>query len=93
MSRKKRRESRSWWRRRGVVRRAALAGSLAAAVVLVVWVFVSFGGGGGDAMSEDLAMEGEAPSFTLPTVAGDEVSLDDYLGQDVLLLYFNEGLG
>jgi len=97
MSRKKRRESQPWWRKRGIVRRAAIAGSLAAAVVLVVWVFVSFGGGGegamSDSMSDDPAMEGEAPSFTLPTVTGGDVSLADYLGQDVLLLYFNEGVG
>ncbi len=92
MPRKKRRESRPWWRKRGVVRRITITGSLAAAVALVVWIFASFGGGGeGNTTSQDLAKP--APSFTLPTVAGDEVSLADYLGQDVVLLYFNEGVG
>ncbi len=96
MSRKKRRTDRSWWRKQGVVRRAAFSGSLVAAVVLVIWIFVPFGGsgeGGGGAMSDNPATGAEAPAFTLPTAAGGEVSLTDHLGQNAVLLYFNEGVG
>ena len=91
MSRKKRRPARPWWRGRGVTRRLALAGSLVAAVTLVVWAWISFGGGEAGTTSQELATQ--APAFTLPTVAGDEFSLADHVGQPARPLYFNEGVG
>lgn len=35
----------------------------------------------------------QAPDFSLPTASGSEVSLDDYSGEQPVLLYFHMALG
>ncbi|MBI2912915.1 MAG: peroxiredoxin family protein [Chloroflexi bacterium] len=90
MVKRKRKSGEPWWRKRKVVRRLALlAGALVAAAGLTAWALVPRGGGGGDTQY----LREPAPPFTLPTIAGDEVSLADHLGQHNLLLFFNEGIG
>jgi hypothetical protein len=51
-------------------------------------------GGEGGATSERLVREGDsAPAFTLPSAQGPQVSLEQYLGQRPVLLYFSMGPG
>ena len=88
MARKKRKAGYPWWRRR-TQQRLAVAASLALAVGLIAWLVLR---GGGDSGPEEYFVEPAQP-FTLPTVAGEEVSLADYLDRHALLLYFNEGMG
>jgi hypothetical protein len=40
-----------------------------------------------------LAEGDRAPDFTLPSAAGDDVSLDDFANQKSVLLYFSMGPG
>jgi len=67
-----------------------------AAVVVAVGLFglvaVYFGGRGNQRETAQ-NVSGPAPAFTLPTIAGDEFTSADHLGQHALLLYFNEGVG
>ncbi len=48
--------------------------------------------GSSDAGGEG-AMSGQAPSFTLPRLNGDPVTLSAYRGERNVLLFFNEGYG
>lgn len=43
--------------------------------------------------SSSLTVGREAPAFELPSAAGGEVRLSDYLGQKPVLLYFSMGPG
>lgn len=92
MAAKKRRAARPWWRRGKPLRRLALAASLTTALgFLVFWLVAGGQGGSSDDYSE--YMGEPAPTFSLPTISGDEFSLADHLGRHNLLLYFNEGIG
>ena len=79
-----------WWRKAKTLRRLAIAASLALVIGLFAWLVVRGEGGGGG--SGEYLRE-PAPAFTLPTIAGEQVSLADHLGRHNLLLYFNEGIG
>ena len=59
-------------------------------VGIFAWLVVR-GEGGGSGTGQYL--QEPAPDFTLPTIAGDQVSLADHVGRHNLLLYFNEGIG
>ncbi len=89
MTRRKRKGRHPWWRRRRTQRRLAVAASLALAAGITAWLVVQ---GGGDNEPKEYFVEAASP-FTLPTVAGEEFSLADHLGQHSILLYFNEGMG
>ena len=41
----------------------------------------------------ELGVGDPAPSFTLPSEAGEQVSLADYLGEQPVLLYFHMAIG
>ncbi len=43
----------------------------------------------GTSSTADLSVGSPAPEFTLPTSSGEEVSLDDFIGQQPVLLYFH----
>ena len=86
----KRKGGQPWWRNRRTLRRLAIAASLALVIGLFAWLVVR-GGGSGSGSGEYLREP--APAFTLPTIAGDQVSLADHVGRHNLLLYFNEGIG
>ena len=91
MARRKHKSGQPWWRRRKVVRRLAMAAAaLVVAAGLTAWAVVPRGGDGGGQTQYLLE---KAPLFSLPTIAGQQVSLADHLGQHPLLLYFNEGMG
>ena len=78
MTKGKRKSGEPWWRKRKVVRRlAVLAGALVVAGGLTAWAVVPRGGGGS---GDTQYLREPAPPFTLPTIAGDEVSLKDHLG-------------
>ena len=85
----KHRGSQPWWLKRRTQRRLALAASLAVVIGVLAWLVVRGEGEGGP---REYLRE-PAPDFTLPTIAGEQVSLADHLGRHNLLLYFNEGLG
>ena len=79
---------RPWWRRGRTWLSVALSTLLAAAVAgPIVWLLA---GTGGDA-SPPQYLDEPAPLFTLPTIAGDQVSLADHEGRHNVLLFFNEG--
>ncbi len=88
MSRKKRKSEKRRGRTSKVLRRWALAAAALALAVAGVWLLARGGGGGPKEY-----LRTPAPPFTLPTIAGDEVSLSDHLGRHTVLLYFNEGMG
>jgi len=81
-----------WWQRRKVRRQLIVLASLVVAVGLFSLLAVYFGGRG-DQRETAQNVSGPAPAFTLPTIAGDEFTSADQLGQHALLLYFNEGVG
>ena len=89
MVKRKRKGGQPWWRKKRVLRRAAVAASMILAAALVGWLIVR---GGGDSGPKEYLRE-PAPAFTLPTIAGGQVSLADHRGRHNLLLYFNEGIG
>ena len=93
MPRKKRAPRRQpWWQRRKVRRRLITLASLVVAVGLFGVVAVYFGSRSNqEATTQNVS--GPAPAFTLPTLGGGEFVSADHLGQDALLLYFNEGVG
>lgn len=90
MAHKKHKRTRAWWRRKKTVRRL-LAGAVVAGAVVALAVGFFLSRGGGHEAEQNLAFT--APSFDLPTIAGDDVSLADHRDQHALLLYFNEGMG
>lgn len=49
--------------------------------------------GSDDAGVDHLAVGDRAPAFDLPSVDGERVSLDDYIGRKPILLYFSMGPG
>jgi hypothetical protein len=49
--------------------------------------------GGGSSDGPSLAEGDEAPTFTLPSAAGEEVALSDFSGDKPVLLYFSMGPG
>ncbi len=87
---KKRKAARPWWRKPKVLRRVAMA--LAAAVVVAAGAWLVLASEGGDGGPKQYLRE-PAPPFTLPTIAGEQVSLADHAGRHAVLLYFNEGMG
>ena len=89
MVKRKRKGGQPWWLKKRVLRRAAVAASMIMAAALLGWLIVR---GGGDSGPKEYLRE-PAPDFTLPTIAGEQVSLTDHLGRHNLLLYFNEGIG
>jgi len=94
MARKKQRPRRQpWWRRRKVHRQLVVLAVVVVGVAVLGWVAVYFGGRGNDQEATPQNVSGQAPSFTLPTIAGDEFASAGHLGQHALLLYFNEGVG
>ena len=48
---------------------------------------------GAEEASDGARVGKEAPKFSLTSASGDQVSLDDYLGQRPVLLYFSMGPG
>jgi len=92
MARNQQKHTRPWSRRRRLWRRLALIAAAAAAVAVIGLIGVYLGGREG-APESGQQVTGAAPEFTLPTIAGDEFSSRDHLGQHALLLYFNEGMG
>ena len=48
---------------------------------------------GAEEVSDGARVGKEAPKFSLTSASGDQVSLDDYLGQRPVLLYFSMGPG
>lgn len=64
-----------------------LGWGIAASAVIVAIVAIVVGG-----RNSSSSVSGVAPPFQLESTSGDEVSLTDYKGRDVLL-YFNEGVG
>ena len=89
MTKSKPRKRRSWWRRKRAQR--WLGVSVAAlAVVIAVAVVAWRGQQSGEAPQY---FTEPAPPFTLPTIAGEQVSLSEHIGRHVVLLYFNEGMG
>jgi hypothetical protein len=51
-------------------------------------------GGDGDPNREQVVREGDrAPSFTLPSAQGREVSMEQFRGRRAVLLYFSMGPG
>ena len=73
-------------------RRLIVLASLVAAVGLFGLLAVYLGGRG-DHEAQQQNVSGPAPVFTLPTLGGGEFVSADHLGQEALLLYFNEGVG
>jgi cytochrome oxidase Cu insertion factor (SCO1/SenC/PrrC family) len=57
-------------------------------LVLLGLVLSACGASGGG-----LAIGDPAPSFTLPSASGEQVSLADYQGKQPVLLYFHMALG
>ncbi len=86
---KKRKAGLSWWRRKKTLRWLAAVASLTVAVGVLAWFVVQ---GASDSDSGVYLTE-PAPSFTLPTVAGEEFSLGEHRGRHNILLYFSEGVG
>ena len=62
------------------------------AVLLAVLVAACTGGGTSTAEA-GLNVGDRAPSFDLPAAAGGRASLDDYVGEKPVLLYFSMGPG
>lgn len=89
MAVKRRRRGRPWWCRRKALRALAMAATAVLAVAALAWLVLR--PGGGDGTGEYLVQP--APPFTLPTIAGEEVSLADHRERHNVLLYFNEGMG
>lgn len=89
MAKKRREAVRRWWRRRRVRRRLAVLGVLALAVGILAWLILR----GQSDSGREVYLREPAPPFTLPTVAGEPVSLSDHVGRHNLILYFNEGMG
>ena len=87
----KRKTAQPWWRKRRMQRRLTVLGALALVVGVFAWLVVRGAGGGGGSSGEFLRET--APAFTLPTVAGEQVSLSDHVGRHNTLLYFSEGIG
>lgn len=84
-------EPQAGWRRAGVLRLLAtgLPVFLIGAIAVSFWILSLV-------RSDEyklLPVGSKAPDFSLPTVAGGEVSLDQHVGKHPLLLYFNEGVG
>jgi hypothetical protein len=48
---------------------------------------------GGSAEEPSLAEGDRAPAFTLPSAAGEDVALSDFVGEKPVLLYFSMGPG
>ncbi len=89
---KKRPTKAPWWRSGRNWVSVGLTGGLVVAVVgVVVWVALGIVGGGDSA--PPVYLSEPAPPFTLPTTAGEEVTLADHSGQHNVLLFFNEGMG
>lgn len=86
---KTRKGGQPWWRRRRTQRRLALAAALVLAVGAAGWLVVQGEGESGSGVY----LKEPAPPFTLPTVAGEEVSLSDHTGRHNTLVYFSEGIG
>ena len=89
MTKKTQKGGQPWWQRRRVQRRLAAVASLALAMGIIAWLVAR---GGADSGPKQYFVE-PASTFTLPTIAGDEVSLADHLGRHTALLYFSEGIG
>ena len=84
-------ELQTWWRRAGVLRLLAtgLPVFLIGAIVVSLRILSLV-------RSDEyklLPVGSKAPEFSLPTVAGGEVSFDQHVGKHPLLLYFSEGMG
>jgi len=91
MKKKKLRSARPWWRRRRTLQSLALLTSTVVVVGLIVWLLARGGGGGSSGPKQYL--KEPAPPFTLPTIAGEQVSSADHRGRHNVLMFFNEGLG
>jgi hypothetical protein len=91
MARKGRKAGQPWWRKRRTLRNLAVATSLVVAIGVIAGLVVR-GGSDSDSEPKQYLTEPASP-FTLPTIAGDQVSLADHLGRHNVLLYFNEGMG
>jgi len=90
MVKRKHKGGRPWWRKPGTIRSLVLTASLGVAIGVLAWLVVR--GGGSESGPKEYLRE-PAPAFSLPTIAGEQVSLADHLGRHNLLLYFNEGIG
>jgi hypothetical protein len=47
----------------------------------------------GSSANDGLAVDGPAPSFTLQSSSGEEISLSEYQGKQPVLLYFHMAMG
>ena len=90
MVKRKHKGGRPWWRNPRTMRSLVLTASLGVAIGVLAWLVVR--GGGSESGPKEYLRE-PAPAFSLPTIAGEQVSLADHLGRHNLLLYFNEGIG
>ena len=89
MTKSKPRKRRSWWRRKRAQR--WLGVSVAALAVVIAVAVVAWRGQQSGEPPQYFTEP--APAFTLPTIAGEQVSLSEHVGRHVVLLYFNEGMG
>ena len=88
MTKRKPGKRRSWWRRKRAQRwLGASVAALAVGIGVAVLALRGQSGGSPEYFTEP------APPFTLPTIAGEQVSLSEHIGRHVVLLYFNEGMG
>ena len=73
-------------------RRAGISRGTGVGLAIVAGVVTLLVLGGRDEHSSDRVQAGAAPPFSLTSTSGEQVSLSDFQGRDVLL-YFSEGVG
>ncbi len=81
----------TWWRRAGFLRVLLTGLPILAigAIVIAFWILSLVRSG----EYKVLPVGSRAPTFSLITATGGQVSLDQHLGEHPFLMYFNEGVG
>jgi hypothetical protein len=62
-------------------------------IPLLVGLLLAASCSGGPSGEPSLAEGDRAPAFTLPSAAGEEIALSDFVGEKPVLLYFSMGPG